>query len=79
MARQKRQTKASVHYVNNKEFTAAIVVHNEACKVAVVNEEDKPRVSEYIGECIYYVMELKIVYSILIILIQRNHKTHSRM
>ena len=53
MARQKRQTKASVHYVNNKEFTAAIVVHNEACKVAIANDEDKPRVSEYIGECIY--------------------------
>ena len=53
MARQKRQTKASVHYVNNKEFTAAIVVHNEACKVAITNEEEKPRVSEYIGECIY--------------------------
>ena len=53
MARQKRQTKASVHYVNNKEFTAAIVVHNEACKEALANDEDKPRVSEYIGECIY--------------------------
>ena len=53
MARQKRQTKASVHYVNNKEFTAAIVVHNEACKVAVEKGEDKPRVTEYIGECIY--------------------------
>ena len=53
MARQKRQTKTSTHYVNNKEFTAAIVVHNEACKVAVANDEEKPRVSEYIGECIY--------------------------
>ena len=53
MARQKRQTKASKHYVNNKEFTAAIVVHNEACKVAVEKGEDKPRVTEYIGECIY--------------------------
>ena len=53
MARQKRQTKASVHYVNNKEFTAAIVVHNEACKVAIANYEEKPRVTEYIGECIY--------------------------
>ena len=53
MARQKRQTKASVHYVNNKEFTAAIVVHNEACKVAVEKGEEKPRVTEYIGECIY--------------------------
>ena len=53
MTRQKRQTKASVHYVNNKEFTAAIVVHNIACKEAVENDENKPRVSEYIGECIY--------------------------
>ena len=53
MARQKRQTKASVHYVNNKEFTAAIVVHNEACKEAIEKGEEKPRVTEYIGECIY--------------------------
>ena len=30
MTRQKRQTKASVHYVNNKEFTAAVIAHNEA-------------------------------------------------
>ena len=53
MAREKRQTKASVHYVNNKEFTAAIIAHNAACVVAEASEEDKPRVSEYIGECIY--------------------------
>ena len=53
MVRQKRQTKASVHYVNNKEFTAAITAHNIACKEAVAKEENKPRVSEYIGECIY--------------------------
>ena len=53
MARQKRQTKASVHYVNNKEFTAAITAHNIACKKAVDKGKEKPRVSEYIGECIY--------------------------
>jgi hypothetical protein len=53
MTREKRQTKASVHYVNNKEFTAAIIVHNEACKVAATNDEEKPRISEYIGGCIY--------------------------
>ena len=53
MARQKRQTKESKHYVNNKEFTAAIIKHNEACKVAIANDKEKPRVSEYIGECIY--------------------------
>ena len=53
MVREKRQTKASVHYVNNKEFTAAIVVHNESCKEAEANNEEKPRITEYIGECIY--------------------------
>ena len=53
MARQKRQTKASVHYVNNKEFTAAIIEHNRACVEAEELDDPKPRVSEYIGECIY--------------------------
>ena len=37
--------KKKPHYVNNKEFAAAIVKHNEACKVAVANDEEKPRVS----------------------------------
>jgi len=53
MARQKRQTKESVHYVNNKEFTAAIIEHNKACRKALEKGKEKPRVSEYIGECIY--------------------------
>ena len=53
MTREKRQTKASVHYVNNKEFTAAIIAHNMACRDAIENDIDKPRVTEYIGECIY--------------------------
>ena len=46
MARQKRQTKASVHYVNNKEFTAAVIAHNEACKEAEKNDEEKPNAPE---------------------------------
>ena len=53
MARQKRQTKTSTHYVNNKEFTAAIIEHNRACVKAEELDDPKPRVSEYIGECIY--------------------------
>ena len=53
MARQKRQTKTSTHYVNNKEFTAAIIEHNRACVEAEELDDPKPRVSEYIGECIY--------------------------
>ena len=53
MARQKRQTKNSVHYVNNKDFTTAVIEHNQACALAEDSGEEKPRVSEYIGECIY--------------------------
>lgn len=53
MARQKRQTKNSVHYVNNKDFTTAVIEHNQACSLAEDSGEEKPRVSEYIGECIY--------------------------
>ena len=53
MARKKRQTKGSVHYVNNKEFTAAVITHNAACKEAEKNGDPKPRITEYIGECIY--------------------------
>ena len=41
------------HYVNNKEFTAAISEHNYAVKQAIKEGKEPPRVSEYIGECIY--------------------------
>ena len=41
------------HYVNNKEFTAAITEHNIAVKKAIKDGKEPPRVSEYIGACIY--------------------------
>ena len=41
------------HYVNNKEFTAAITEHNLAVRKAIKDGKEPPRVSEYIGECIY--------------------------
>ena len=41
------------HYVNNKEFTAAISEHDRAVKQALADGKEPPRVSEYIGECIY--------------------------
>ena len=49
MAKRKR----SEHYVNNKEFTQAVAEHNEAVKLAVSKGETPPRMSDYIGECIY--------------------------
>ena len=48
-----RQKKGSEHYVNNKEFTAAIIEHNSACRLAEKKGLQKPKISEYIGECIY--------------------------
>tara|TARA_Y100000015_G_scaffold41468_1_gene47606 strand:- start:48 stop:614 length:567 start_codon:yes stop_codon:yes gene_type:complete len=49
-----KRTKAKPeHYVNNKEFTAAIAEHNRAVKDAIAKGEEPPRVTEYIGECIY--------------------------
>ena len=49
MTREKRQTKASVHYVENKVFTAAIIEHNKACRKAIENEVEKPRVTESVS------------------------------
>ena len=48
-----RQKKGSEHYANNKEFTAAIIEHNSACRLADKKGLEKPKISEYIGECIY--------------------------
>ena len=45
--------KVSEHYVNNKEFTAAVANFNEAVKLAESKGEKPPRMPEYIGECIY--------------------------
>ena len=45
--------KQNEHYVNNKEFTTAVAEHNEAVKLAESKGETPPRMSDYIGECIY--------------------------
>lgn len=45
--------KQNEHYVNNKEFTQAVVEHNERVRLAEENNETPPRMSNYIGECIY--------------------------
>jgi len=41
----------SVHYVDNKKFLAAMIVFKEKCKVAEEGGDDRPPVSNYIGEC----------------------------
>ena len=48
MARQKSKPE---HYVNNKEFLAAMVEYKKMCKRAKREKRNKPPVTNYIGEC----------------------------
>lgn len=45
--------KQNEHYVNNKEFTEAVSEYSTAVKLAESRGKTPPRMSEYIGECIY--------------------------
>ena len=44
--------KKSQHYVNNKEFLAAMIDFRERVAVAKAEGKERPPVSHYIGECI---------------------------
>ena len=43
--------KKKEHYVNNKEFLAAIIDYRHDVAIAKTKGESKPRVPEYIGSC----------------------------
>ena len=43
--------KKSVHYIDNKEFHEAMIEWKELCKEAEEAGEEKPPVTNYIGEC----------------------------
>lgn len=47
------KTKNPEHYVNNKDFTAAVAEHNSAASVAESEGNPLPQINNYIGECIY--------------------------
>ena len=47
MARRKR----SEHYVNNKEFLAALIKYREDVDIAKIRDKPKPVIPRYIGEC----------------------------
>ncbi len=47
MARRKR----SEHYVNNKEFLAALIKYREDVEIAKLQDKTKPVIPRYIGEC----------------------------
>ena len=40
------------HYVDNKKFLQALKEYKDACAAAKKAKEDKPRIPEYIGECL---------------------------
>jgi len=43
--------KRSEHYVNNKEFLAAIIAYKDSIQLAEIRGEPKPRITNYLGEC----------------------------
>jgi DNA-directed RNA polymerase specialized sigma subunit len=43
--------KRSVHYVNNKEFLAALIAYREMVQLAEQRGDPKPRITNYLGEC----------------------------
>jgi hypothetical protein len=45
------KVRTNVHYVNNKEFLAAMVEYREKVLAAKAEGAQKPRVPNYIGEC----------------------------
>ena len=47
MTRRKR----SEHYVNNKEFLAALIDYRQKVELAKMRGEPKPQIPRYIGEC----------------------------
>jgi hypothetical protein len=48
---------AKQHYVNNKQFYEAILEYKKQCEDAAQKGLDEPRISNYIGECIYKIAE----------------------
>ena len=47
MAKRKR----SEHYVNNKEFLAALITYRENVEIVKIRDKPKPVIPRYIGEC----------------------------
>ena len=46
----RRRTK-SEHYVNNKEFLAALIKYREDREIAQMQDKPRPVIPRYIGEC----------------------------
>ena len=46
-----RTRKRSEHYVNNKEFLAALIRYREDVEIAKLQDKPKPVIPRYIGDC----------------------------
>ena len=47
----RKTRKRSEHYVNNKEFLAAIIAYKDQIALAEIQGKPKPVITRYIGEC----------------------------
>ena len=76
--------KKSIHYVDNKKFHEEMVLYKNHCADVKKKDPDSlvPIIPDYIGDCFMRIAErlslrpnfvLKIVFNLLIILIQKNH------
>lgn len=50
-------TKKKNHYVDNSKFLEEIIEYKKNCAIAAEQNLTKPRVSEYIGKCIFLIAE----------------------
>ena len=53
----KKKAREKPHYVNNKEFSGAVVAYVESVNEARENNIDEPRITEYIGSCFLKIAE----------------------
>lgn len=54
---EKKPKKKKNHYVDNQKFLAEILEYKKQCAEALKEDREKPRISEYIGKCIYLIAE----------------------
>ena len=55
--KQKRKRRAKEHYVNNKEFSQAVVDYVNSANDARAKNESEPTIPNYIGECFLKISE----------------------
>lgn len=60
--KEKKPNAQSTHYVNNDKFYRSCLAYKEACNVATVTGQPKPKIPDYIGECLIKIAE-KMSYS----------------